>query len=247
MNWRYVLGKSFSIVKHTVLSSPMMPITRGVPIGISYPYDIKRFMKNHSCNVIFDVGANIGQTTCFLSPYFPKAQILAFEPVKSTFDILTKNISDLHHAKALNYALGSSHKEMTIRVRSNSELNTLTPNNIGRDSDSDTFDAIQVTTIDQICQLQDIHKIDLLKMDVQGYEIETLKGAQNLLDNNLIKFVYSEVGFDPSDTECQSFNEINTYLNQYDFKLSGFYEIFRWGESKKYSGFCNALFVHTSV
>jgi tRNA1(Val) A37 N6-methylase TrmN6 len=63
-----------------------MPLTRVVPQGMSYPYDIKRFYNPYNVKTIFDVGANIGQTSLFLSHHFPQADIFAFEPIKDTYD-----------------------------------------------------------------------------------------------------------------------------------------------------------------
>ena len=47
LNWRYALGKSLSQVGNAVLASPMMPLTRAIPPGLSYPYDLKRIMQGH--------------------------------------------------------------------------------------------------------------------------------------------------------------------------------------------------------
>ncbi|UBF28988.1 hypothetical protein K9N68_14790 [Kovacikia minuta CCNUW1] len=52
-----------------------MPRTRFVPVGLSYPYDIKRFQQSSSITTILDAGANIGQTSLFLRGHFPGATI----------------------------------------------------------------------------------------------------------------------------------------------------------------------------
>jgi hypothetical protein len=84
-------------------------------------------------------------------------------------------------------------------------------------------------------------------MDVQGYELEVLYGAEYYLKNNLVSFIYAEIGFNSDNHECQYFEDINKFLQQNNFRLSGFYEFFRWGENKKYLGFCNALFVNCNL
>ena len=247
MNWRYLVGKSLSNLGNSVLCSKLMPLTRIVPPGISYPYDIKRFYQPYHIKTIFDVGANIGQTSLFLNRHFPQAEIFAFEPVQATYELLKNNSKHLKNIKTFNYALGNQESQKTIRLRENSELNTLVNGSNKLLLESGKLQTVEITTVDTFCQKNNIDKIDILKMDVQGYETEVLSGAESCLKNNLVKFIYSEIGFDELDKECQSFSKINTFLQKYDFRLSGFYEILRWGDNKKYFGFCNALFVHCNL
>lgn len=246
MNWRYIVGKSLSNIGNTMLASKFMHSTRLVPQGISYPYDIKRFVQNKTITTIFDVGANIGQTSLFLNKHFPQAEIFAFEPISETFEKLKNNTYRLNNIKCLNYALGSQESEKVIHIRENSELNTLVEYNQPL-SDVQGTEKIKITTIDKIANKNQIQKIDLLKIDVQGYELEVIHGAEFYIKNNLINFIYSEIDFDKNNNECQYFDELNYFLSRHGFRLSGFYEFFRWGENKKYFGFCNALFVNCNL
>lgn len=244
MNWRYFVGKALATVGNSILASRLMPLTRVIPVGISYPYDIKRFYKNYQFDIIFDVGANIGQTSLFLNKHFPQAEIFAFEPVYKTFNELCKNTKKINTIKPLNYALGSQEEELLISIRENSELNTLVRDSSKNPALEKTVETVKVTTIDTFCHQQNIEKIDLLKMDVQGFELEVLKGADFYLKNNLISFIYAEVSFEQSNKECQFFRDLYDYLRENNFRFSGFYEVFRWGNDKRYFGFCNALFVN---
>jgi hypothetical protein len=79
-------------------------------------------------------------------------------------------------------------------------------------------------------------------MDVQGHELEVLRGAKSLLDAKRIRFIYSEVTFRRDDVEMQHFGQLNDFLEQHDFFLCGFYEPSRWGPCKRTLGFCNALY-----
>ena len=63
MGWRYCVGASVSRLAHSGLSSRFMPLTRYVPLGWSWQYDVKRFAGSRSLQTIFDVGANIGQNS----------------------------------------------------------------------------------------------------------------------------------------------------------------------------------------
>ncbi|MEL7038529.1 MAG: FkbM family methyltransferase [Cyanobacteria bacterium J06592_8] len=229
------------------MSSPLMPKTRVIPVGFSYPYDIKRFYHNQEIKTIFDIGANIGQTSLFLNKHFNNAEIFAFEPASQTFKSLCENSQHAERIKPFNLAVGSQEDELLISIRENSELNTLVRESSKNTALEKTVETVKVTTVDTFCQQQKIEKIDLLKMDVQGFELEVLKGAESYLKNNLVSFIYSEVSFEKANKECQEFGELHDFLRKNNFRFSGFYELFRWGDQKRYFGFCNALFVNCNL
>ena len=245
MNWRYIVGKSLSNIGNFVLCSRLMPLTILVK-GISYPYDIKRFYNPNNVKTIFDVGANIGQTSLFFSNHFPQADIFALEPIKDTYEILKNNSKKIPKIQPFNYALGSQETQKQIQIRENSELNTLVDSKNTTVIETGKLEAVTIKTLDNFCKSNKINRIDILKMDVQGYEIEVLCGANYYLKNNLVSFIHTGIDFDPDNQECQYFEDINKFLQKNNFHLSGFYEFFRWGENKRYFGFCNALFVNSN-
>jgi FkbM family methyltransferase len=247
MNFRYAIGKTLSELGHHLLSSHYMPMTRVVPVGLSYPYDLKRFAYPQPIRTIFDAGANIGQTCLFLNRYFPNAKIYSFEPVSSTFEVLQQRVQSNVNISPIPYALGASPGHIEIQLRENSELNTLVQDGPKHPSANDIgkTEVLNIETLDRFCQQHHIQHIDLLKLDIQGYELDVLHGADYMLTNRRVRFIYSEIDFDDSFKECQSFQELNQYLEQHKFKFSGFYEFFRWGDNKRFFGFCNALFVNT--
>lgn len=245
--WRYIVGKSLSKVGNAVLSSQAMLLTRAIPLGISYPYDIKRFAPGYLVKTIFDVGANIGQTSLFLKNHFPQAEIFAFEPVKETYETLKSNARTAPNIKPVRCALGDETGQKVISIREDSELNTLVDCSDRDVAMIEKTEEITVTTLDSFCKEAGISKINLLKMDVQGYELQVLQGADYFIRNGLIDFIYAEVGFAQHNPECQYFHSLNTFLETANFQFSGFYEIFRWGNRKQYFGFCNALFVNRNL
>jgi hypothetical protein len=94
------------------------------------------------------------------------------------------------------------------------------------------------------CSQHNIVSIDLLKIDVEGFEMEVLNGFSEDFLRSQVKFIYSEVGFDKDDRLKTHFSILAAYLSDRNFILSGFYEPFRWGTSKLKLGFCNVLFVN---
>jgi hypothetical protein len=81
-----------------------------VPRGCSLPIDLARLFEkqNRQLNVIFDIGANVGQTAKWLGNVFPEAFIHSFEPVVGTFDRLCANVRNLKRVTPHNLAIGAT-------------------------------------------------------------------------------------------------------------------------------------------
>ncbi len=239
---RWYVGSTFNSILNSILSSPSFPLTRYFPCGHSVFYDIQRFSRKKKLDVLFDIGANVGQTTSGLIQYFPQSQIYCFEPVSTTFDILFNKFSTYPNVNCIQTGIGRISGSAKIILHDNSELNTIVINGPREDLKIGE-EIIVLNTLDEFTETQNIPYIDFLKMDVQGWEMEVLLGAEALLRDKRIRFVYTEVGFRRADRDMQSFSEINDYLEKQGFWLCGFYDQFRWGDKKEYLGFVNALYI----
>lgn len=85
---------------------------------------------------------------------------------------------------------------------------------------------VEVTTIDQFCAEQKINFIDILKIDTQGYELEVLKGAENLISNNGIGLVYLEVLFSKLYEDSPSMGDLYNFLTENGYNLFSIYQIY---------------------
>lgn len=246
MNWRYLLGKNLNLAKHSILSSSIFPLTRYVPRGISWLYDAQRFSGTRDFTVIFDVGANIGQTAWGLVRYFKAADIYCFEPVSNPFSILHKSYSGCKNVHCINKALGDSVGRAIIELHRNSELNTLVPNQPRKQDLTGNTEEIILDTLDRFCNANSIKHIDILKMDVQGWELKVLKGGHKMLLENRVRFICSEVGFREADSDMQNFGEFNEFMEEQGYWLCGLYDGFAWGSKKQFLGFANALYINSN-
>jgi len=241
MNWKYFIGRQTSGIIDFFLSSKGMPLLDAVPHGLSWPFDVKRFSGDKNKHVIFDVGAHRGETSLYLNKFFPEADIFAFEPVKDNFKDLQELTRHKKQIRCFNTAMGSKETDMEILINPDSERNSLVEKPF---MPGQRREHIKVTAIDKFCAENKISHIDILKSDTEGYDLEVMKGAQAMLDKNSVQFIYSEIGFEPSDVEKTLLGDLYDYLGAKRFKLCGFYENFYWGEKKQFFGFCNALFIN---
>jgi len=132
-----------------------------------------------------------------------------------------------------------------MHLMCNSELNTLMQESALKGDVSGECEQIRLATLDEFCVSEGIGRIDLLKMDAQGYELNILEGAGKTLDK--VEFLLTEVGLQDTRADEIPFGRMQDYLRRHDFLFCGLYEQFRYGDSKILVGFANALYVNRGV
>jgi len=191
---------------------------------VEHLWAIRRGLDRREAKIVFDVGANRGQTlTCFY-PFFKNARFYCFEPDPEPFTSLIEIARPLHRASIFNLAFGASNEEKTLYVNQASEGNSLlqvsphivdTPGWLTRKCEKQT----SVYTLDRFCHENEIEQIDLLKLDTQGYEANILKGATDLLSRQSIRVIFSEVLFSQYYQGQAYFEDIYTLLKSYGYYL----------------------------
>jgi FkbM family methyltransferase len=191
---------------------------------------------------MFDVGANVGQTAYDISIFCSRAEVYCFEPVRDTFNQLAMAFGNRSNFTLVNKALGSHPSQQEIILHCNSELNTLVENQPRTEDLKGISEIIEIETVDRFSEERSLRYIDILKMDVQGWEIEVLRGAKKMLAENRVRYILAEVGFRRGDSDMQYFEDLNLFLVSKGYTFCGFYDQFRWGPGKRYVGFANALY-----
>lgn len=127
--------------------------------------------------VIVDVGANIGQFTNAIKLLYPRARIIAFEPDPEVFADLRTNTTSLRMVELHNVALGAQYGTLPFHRHELSGMSTLAaiqdPSRIRRTLD------VAVERMDDI--VAESVFPDLIKIDVEGFELETIQGATRTL------------------------------------------------------------------
>lgn len=171
---------------------------------------------------IFDVGANSGQYQAEIlsNVNLEKFKVYSFEPSPSTFELLEKNKTN----KTKNFNIGFGSKEETLelfRTGVGSPLSSL-HQKTGNDYYKTKFvdsEKVQIKQLDQFCIENNIDHIHYLKLDVEGHELEVLKGAKDTLQAKKIDMIQFEFG--PPNIDSR------TYLRDFVNVLENDYKIFR--------------------
>jgi FkbM family methyltransferase len=136
-------------------------------------------------DVVADVGAHIGIFTLKAAKHIGKKGIvLAFEPEKTNFWILQLNtkVNNLHQVKTFMLGLGEKEKYAQLFLDSaNSGGHSLCFHKTQK------FCKIKLAILDKVVENYASGKLDFLKVDVEGYELNVLKGARKSLTKNSVK------------------------------------------------------------
>jgi FkbM family methyltransferase len=196
-------------------------------------------------DAFLDIGANIGYFSLLAANNSPTIKVISFEPVNDLFQKLNENISinNIKNIMSVNTAVGETNEEKELFISANDNLGMSSfqqPENY-----SGKKEKVKVVAIDDWFKTSGLNKIDLIKLDVEGSELATLKGMKEVLQNQrpaLIVEVNPETlgmfGLKPVD--------IFDYLNQLNFDG---YRISETGELEnlrqdEINQTMNILFIH---
>lgn len=169
--------------------------------------------------VIIDVGVAHG--TYELYENFPKSQILLIEPIEEFNSHLEKIKNKYDSVSIFNCAVGSNEGKMTINVHDDLMGSSLYNEAEGEDTDGIKRE-IDIKTLDQLCSkyIGGTQKA-LLKIDVQGAELDVMNGAKKLLEN--IEIIVLEVSLHKFFINGPELYDVMNYMNKIGFVV---YDIF---------------------
>ncbi len=183
---------------------------------------IKNYFKNENALTVFDVGGNVGNYSKSLSDFFGNnTTIHAFEPSKKTFERFIETTSHMPNIIPNNF--GFSDTENSLLLYTNSECSGLASvyqrNLVHFGISMDKSEEIKLSTIDNYCKNNNIDRIHFLKLDIEGHELNVLKGAEQMINNKKIDFIQFEFGGCNIDSR--------TYSQDFFYLLKDKYKIYR--------------------
>jgi FkbM family methyltransferase len=206
--------------------------------------DLKHCIPSISPKIIFDVGANVGDFTKTSIRFFPKTNYFCFEPSKATNQKL-KNISFGNNVSIYKIALSNVNDTLPF-TKNHNLCNSLV---VKKKSDDDNHDQdgldiriralsgddieteiVQTKTLDVFCKEHDVNKIDILKIDTEGFDFEVLQGAEKMLSQKRIDIIYTELTF------VKDINKFSRAFDVIDFLWGFDYEVFRFYDQASVGG-----------
>lgn len=185
--------------------------------------------------VVVDGGANKGQVTARLLAALPAARLHAFEPQPRLARKLAKRFADDPRVTVHAVALGEAAAMLPLTVMSRPTLSSLfAPTGI-RDKYADQTLTVTETVEVPVVRLDAVlPRADVIKLDLQGFELPALRGAAGLLPG--VRAVVAEAALYPLYAGQALLPELTAYLEGFGLELSGIFEFFRDASGRIASG-----------
>lgn len=211
------------------------------PLGFD-AYDDMREIVAGARPVIFDVGANRGQTIERMRRAFADPVIHAFEPGREVFASLQRRMASVPDLHLNNVALGARTESRDFFDTDPPDMSSLLEQSIDAWGTVKATYPVAVTTVDDYCAEKGIDRIDILKSDTQGFDLDVLKGAQGMIDRGAIRLIFMEITFSDMYKGAPRFDTIYGYLADRGFALVSFYDFYY---QRGRAGWTDALFIAT--
>lgn len=196
------------------------PLTLGVGAAIEHIPGLRQL----SVDGVIDVGANVGQFSLTCRILYPSVSIVAFEPIPQAAALYRRVHAECPRVTLNEFALGTEAGTAVLHLSRSADSSSLLP--IGELQTSVFPKTEEVGTIEvPVARLDDFsstwsgRKNQLLKLDVQGFELNVLLGGQQTLQS--CRFVYvecSEVQLYKGQAVRQ---EVSSFLESKGFEEAG--------------------------
>lgn len=188
--------------------------------GVSPLFELKNFLlKINSIGTLIDVGSNKGQFILLFRMYFPKIKVHSFEPQDEPLKI-QKKIFKYNKINYYPYALGNKNEIKIFYQTKREDSSSLLKPKIKTKSDYKIINKkkIKVKKIKDILNFNKLKKPIILKLDVQGFELEVLKGFEKNI--KYIDYIITEISYLNSYTNGVSARKLIKYLNNNKFYIT---------------------------
>lgn len=197
--------------------------------------DIKALLPAWDVQIVVDVGAHRGNTVARLREAWPLSRIYTIEPHPDNFRRLAARFDNDARVVLQHGALGARHCAAYLEPGV-----THTRHYIVNTPSTTAYD-VNMTTLDRFCRRHGIDRVNYLKIDTEGLDLEVLRGAKRLLAEGRIDIIQVECTPSSGKSMFAPLHVIDEYLSE--FVLFGLYDLHRSREDPARLRRCDAIFV----
>jgi FkbM family methyltransferase len=218
---------------HKLIRGSGYDIHRTSRWGSDLMFDLHRVVGPRTRTIV-DVGANRGQAASAFMNAFQEACVYSFEPQPSALAELNGLAAKSPRLKVFPYALGSDTRAMPLNIAASDDGSSLLdfhePGRHPWTTPAGTLE-VEVRRLDEMVHSLNLERVDLLKIDTQGFDLEVLRGAGELLQSGTIRAVLIELNFDSYYSGQAKAADIFGHLAERGYRPVGLY-----GGSRQMSG-----------
>lgn len=214
----------FTKLSHVLLSPAYRRclLNCGVAAGVEHESSLRIL----NCRTVVDIGANRGQFALVARQCFPNATIFSFEPLPGPAKQFRRVFAGDRQVLLHETAIGPRNGVETMHVSGKDDSSSLLPitplqEQMFPGTAEVSRQRVEIGLLSKFVSPKDIAPPALLKLDVQGYELEALKGCEGLLDH--FSYVYVECSFMELYAGQASADEVVAFLRERGFALNGVY------------------------
>ena len=183
---------------------------------------------NPKLKMVIDIGANKGQFALACREWAPNAQIISFEPLEGPARVFKALFSAETKVRLYEVAIGPITCRSTIHISAHEDSSSLLP--IGSIQVSNYpgtqqigLAEVEVRPLVSMLQKEEIPSPALIKLDVQGFEMEALRGCEDLLE--CFEYIYCECSFVELYSGQKLAHEIIQWLRDQNFMFVGIFNV----------------------
>jgi FkbM family methyltransferase len=200
-------------------------------IGSNPVDDMKRLLGDYKVRHIVDGGAYRGDFSIEIAKVFPDATVYAFEPQKESYGLLSNATRKVSGIKIYNCALSSKSGKSILHTNVSPLTSSLS--NVSKDglhyfqgyTNPEGIEEVEVTSLADFLSGENIPRVDILKLDLQGHELQAIKGMAEFIKT--VKLIFIEVQFLEIYQGTPLFSEVETFLRSKGFVFYQFYGLVR--------------------
>jgi FkbM family methyltransferase len=196
--------------------------------GVAPVIEHTKILQGLNCKTVVDIGANKGQFALVSRYCFPHANIVSFEPLPRPAKIFNTVFKNDKNTVLNNVAIGPKEEKTLIHISKSDDSSSLLPisdlqEKIYPGTSEVGVATIDVAPLDCFLTMKDINSPALLKLDVQGFELDALRGCESLLSS--FDSIYCECSFVELYSGQKMASDIIAWLYKRGFTLKGAYNM----------------------